>query len=69
MLVIGRKRDEKLVIDGNIEITILKVGRSYVRLGVESPRDIPISVGTTRSEKGRPSGLRPMPLAAGKQPG
>lgn len=42
MLVIGRKRDEKLIIGGNIEITILKVGRNHVKFGVEAPRHIPI---------------------------
>ena len=42
MLVIGRKRDEKLIIDGNIEITILKVGRNHVKFGVTAPRDVRI---------------------------
>lgn len=42
MLVIGRKRDEKLIIDGRIEITVLKVGRNYVKFGIDAPREVPI---------------------------
>jgi len=42
MLVIGRKRDEKLIIAGNIEITVLKVGRNHVKFGVEAPREVSI---------------------------
>jgi sRNA-binding carbon storage regulator CsrA len=46
MLVIGRKRDEKLIIAGNIEITVLKVGRNHVKFGVEAPREIQIQTRT-----------------------
>ena len=53
MLVIGRKRDEKLIIDGNIEIVILKVGRNHVKFGVSAPRDVPIH--TRLGLKERPS--------------
>jgi carbon storage regulator len=45
MLVIGRKRDEKLIIDGRIEITVLKVGRNHVKFGIDAPQDVPIRAG------------------------
>ena len=43
MLVLSRKRNQQITIDGNITITILEVGRSRVRLGIDAPRDIPVS--------------------------
>jgi len=42
MLVITRKKDEKIVIAGNIEITILGVGRNRVRIGIRAPKEIAI---------------------------
>lgn len=39
MLILARKAGEKLVIDGDIVITVLEVGRSgQVRLGIDAPR-------------------------------
>lgn len=42
MLVLTRKRNQKIIIDGNITITVLEVGRSRVRLGIEAPREMPV---------------------------
>ena len=42
MLVITRKKNDKIVIAGNIEITILGMGRSRVRLGIQAPREIAV---------------------------
>lgn len=42
MLVLTRKRDQKITIDGNITITVLEVGRSRVRIGIEAPREMPV---------------------------
>jgi hypothetical protein len=42
MLIISRKKEEKIVIAGDIEITILEVGRNRVRLGIKAPKHIPI---------------------------
>ena len=42
MLIISRKRDEKIVIADEIEITILEVGRNRVRFGIKAPKHIPI---------------------------
>jgi carbon storage regulator len=42
MLIIGRKRDQKIVIADNIVITILEIGRNRVRFGIEAPKEIPI---------------------------
>jgi len=37
MLVLSRKRNESIVIDGNIKITILSLDGSRVQLGLEAP--------------------------------
>lgn len=42
MLVLSRKIDEALLVNGNIEIRILEVKKGRVRLGIEAPRDVPI---------------------------
>jgi carbon storage regulator CsrA len=42
MLIITRKRREKIIIADNIEITILDIGRKIVRFGIQAPKEIPI---------------------------
>ena len=42
MLVLSRKKNESIVIDENIVITIVEVRGDKVRLGIEAPRDIPV---------------------------
>ncbi|MHB8897488.1 MAG: carbon storage regulator [Thermoguttaceae bacterium] len=42
MLVLSRKLNQQITIDGNITITVLEVGHSRVRLGIDAPREIPV---------------------------
>lgn len=42
MLVLSRKRDESIVIDGNIVITIVDIRGDKVRLGIEAPSTVPV---------------------------
>lgn len=42
MLVFTRRRGEAIIIDGGIEIRVLRVGREGVRLGVVAPADIAV---------------------------
>ena len=37
MLVLSRKLNEKIVIDGGIVVTVVKIDRNQVRLGIERP--------------------------------
>lgn len=46
MLVLSRKLNEKIVIDGGIVITVVKIDRNQVRIGIEAPN----SVGVYREE-------------------
>ena len=42
MFIISRSRLEKLLINGNIEITILDFSRNRVRFGIKAPKEIRI---------------------------
>ena len=42
MLAHTRKKDESLVINNNIEITILEVRGEQVKIGISAPKEIPV---------------------------
>lgn len=42
MLVLTRKRDEKILIGDNIVVTVVEISGDKVRLGVDAPQDVPI---------------------------
>lgn len=45
MLVLSRKKDEKIHIGSNIVITVVEIRGQTVRLGLEAPKDISIKRG------------------------
>ena len=42
MLVLSRKRNESVVINDQIVVTVIEVKGDKVRLGIQAPRDVPI---------------------------
>ena len=42
MLVLSRRKEETIVIDGQIEIKVLKISGNTIRLGVKAPSDVKI---------------------------
>ena len=42
MLVLSRKRNEKIVIGENITVTVLEVRGDQVQIGIDAPRSIPV---------------------------
>jgi carbon storage regulator len=42
MLVLSRKLNEKIVIDGGIVVTVVKIDRNQVRLGIEAPGHVSV---------------------------
>lgn len=48
MLVLGRRPQETIVLDGGITITVVDVRGNQVRLGIEAPRQVGIQRGELR---------------------
>ena len=42
MLALSRKKGEALMINNNVEITILEVRGDQVKIGISAPKDVPI---------------------------
>ena len=42
MLVLSRKCGERIVIGPNIELRVMKLSKSRVRLAIDAPQEIPI---------------------------
>ena len=42
MLVLSRKLNERIVINGDIVVTVVKIDRNQVRIGIEAPGHIPV---------------------------
>jgi carbon storage regulator len=45
MLVLSRKEDQTIVIDGRITITVVSIRGNQIRLGIDAPRDVPVRRG------------------------
>ena len=42
MLVLSRKLGEKIVIGEDIVITVVKIDRNQIRIGIEAPHNVPV---------------------------
>ncbi len=42
MLVLSRKKNESIVVDDAIVITVVEIRGDKVRLGIEAPKEVPI---------------------------
>ena len=42
MLALSRKKNEALIINNNIEITILEIKGEQVKLGISAPKEVPV---------------------------
>jgi len=42
MLALSRKKNEAIVINNNVEITILEVKGDQVKVGITAPKEVPI---------------------------
>jgi carbon storage regulator len=42
MLVLSRKLNERIVIGGEIEVTVLSIRGDKVRLGIKAPKEVPV---------------------------
>ena len=42
MLALSRKKGEAIVINNNIEITILEIKGEQIKLGISAPKEVPV---------------------------
>lgn len=42
MLVLQRKKNQSLLINGNITVSVLEIGSDWIKLAVEAPKDVKI---------------------------
>ena len=42
MLILSRKLNESIVIDGRIVVKIMRVDGEVVKIGIEAPKDVPV---------------------------
>ncbi len=42
MLALSRKKGESLVINNNIEVTVLEIKGDQVKIGITAPKEVPV---------------------------
>lgn len=42
MLVLSRKKEEEIVINGDIIVKVVDINNGVVKLGIEAPKDVPV---------------------------
>ena len=43
MLILQRKENEALLINGNVKISVLDIGANWVKIGIDAPKEVPIT--------------------------
>jgi carbon storage regulator len=70
MLVLTRKLNESIIIDGNITLTVVEVRGNRVKLGIVAPGEVPVmreEIAVAMSERRQTEARRStrMPVAVG----
>jgi len=42
MLALSRKKNEAIIVNNNVEITILEIKGDQVKLGITAPKEVPV---------------------------
>jgi carbon storage regulator len=61
MLVLSRRLGERIVIGPDVVVTVVKLDRNQVRLGIEAPADVAVfreEIAPGRVSEATPEGLR-----------
>ncbi|MEO2030515.1 MAG: carbon storage regulator CsrA [Planctomycetaceae bacterium] len=69
MLVLSRKKNESIVINDDVVVTIIEIRGDKVRLGIEAPRDIPVHRREVLDAILREQGLADVAKANDSEPG
>ncbi|WP_338825202.1 Translational regulator CsrA [Moorella humiferrea] len=70
MLVLTRRVNETIVIDGRVKVTVISIDQDKIRLGIDAPPEVPIVreelLAAVRDEN--KAAARTAPVAAGELP-
>ena len=55
MLVLSRKIGEKILIGDDIVLTVVKIDRNQIRLGIEAPLEVPVYREEIAPSRSKPS--------------
>lgn len=71
MLILSRKLNESIVIDGRIIVKVLRIDKDTVKLGIQAPHDLPVHREEIYDaiQKGRQASIEAGHSAGGKSPG
>jgi carbon storage regulator CsrA len=64
MLVLSRKTNQSILIDGNIRVTVTKIRGNHVSLGIEAPGSVGIFRGELRPDGGAVQDQDPPAIAS-----
>jgi carbon storage regulator len=73
MLILSRKLNESIVIDGRIIVKVLRIDKDTVKLGIQAPAELPvhreeihevIQRNKLAAEKSAAAGIAPSPAAS-----
>ena len=42
MLVLSRKKEQSIIINGNVKVKVVEIEKDKVKLAIEAPKEIPI---------------------------
>lgn len=42
MLALSRKKNEAIIVNNNVEITVLEIKGEQVKLGISAPKEVPV---------------------------
>ena len=42
MIALSRKKNESIIIDNNIEVTVLDIKGDQIKLGISAPKSVPV---------------------------
>ena len=68
MLILSRKLNESIVIDGRIIVKVLRIDRDTVKLGIQAPAELPVhrqeifDAIQRSKQQGNPPGVTPGPV-------
>ena len=69
MLVLSRKKNESIVINNDITVTVVEIRGDKVRLGVVAPKEVPVHRQEVYEEiHKKPADTKPNPLNAVAKP-